>query len=306
MDNTDSKVILETDLPLPLFIRGKVRDTYDLGNQLLVIATDRISAFDSVLPVGIPEKGKVLNKLSVFWFRHTAELVHNHLLEDIDDVHCLDSYLPEESHFPFPLYLSGRSMIVKKVKRIPVECVVRGYLAGSAWAEYQQHGTVSGITMPKGLKESQILKQPLFTPTTKEESGHDLPLTMNQMKRLVGNRITQELEEQSLTIYNHAREYAQTRGIIIADTKFEFGLDGDALILIDELLTPDSSRFWDANKYEVGHSQPSYDKQPVRDWLVESGWNKEPPAPPLPPEVVKATTISYVQAYERLTGRLLV
>ena len=306
MANTDPKVTLGTDLPLPLFIRGKVRDTYDLGNQLLVIATDRISAFDSVLPVGIPEKGTVLNKLSVFWFRHTAELVHNHLLEDIDDVHCLDSYLPEESHSPFPLYLSGRSMIVKKVKRIPVECVVRGYLAGSAWAEYQQHGAVSGITMPKGLKESQILKQPLFTPTTKEESGHDLPLSMNQMKRLVGSRITQDLEEQSLAIYNHAREYAQTRGIIIADTKFEFGLDGDALILIDELLTPDSSRFWDASKYEVGHSQPSYDKQPVRDWLVKSGWNKEPPAPPLPPEVVEATSISYVQAYERLTGRLLV
>ena len=306
MDNTDSKVILETDLPLPLFIRGKVRDTYDLGNQLLVIATDRISAFDSVLPVGIPEKGTVLNKLSVFWFRHTAKLVPNHLLEDVDDVHCLDSYLPEENRFTCPVYLSGRSMIVKKVKRIPVECVVRGYLAGSAWAEYQQNGTVSGITMPKGLKESQILKHPLFTPTTKEETGHDVPLSMDQMKRLVGARVTQELEEKSLAIYNHAREYAKTRDIIIADTKFEFGLDGGALILIDEVLTPDSSRFWDASRYEVGHSQPSYDKQPVRDWLVESGWNKEPPAPPLPPEVVKATTTRYVQAYERLTGRLLV
>jgi len=306
MYNINSRVILDTDLPVPLFIRGKVRDTYNLGNQLLIIATDRISAFDSVLPVGIPEKGSVLNKLSVFWFRHTAELIPNHLLEDVDDVHCLDSYLPDENQFLYPAYLTGRSMIVKKVKRIPVECVVRGYLAGSAWAEYQQYGTISGLAMPEGLRESQELKQPLFTPTTKAETGHDLPLTMNEVKKLVGSRIAAELEEKSLEVYNYAREYAQTRGIIIADTKFEFGLDGDRLILIDELLTPDSSRFWDAELYKVGQSQPSYDKQPVRDWLVQSGWNKEPPAPPLPPDIIEATTRRYVQAYERLTGRQLV
>lgn len=306
MNNINSRVILDTDLPVPLFIRGKVRDTYDLGNQLLIIATDRISAFDVVLPVGIPEKGTVLNKLSVFWFRHTAELIPNHLLEDVDDVHCLDSYLPDENRFLYPAYLRGRSMIVKKVKRIPIECVVRGYLAGSAWAEYQQYGTISGLAMPEGLRESQELKQPLFTPTTKAETGHDLPLTMNEVKRLIGNRIAEEMEEKSLAIYKYAREYAQTRGIIIADTKFEFGLDGDRLILIDELLTPDSSRFWDAELYKVGQSQPSYDKQPVRDWLVQSGWNKEPPAPPLSPDVIEATTRRYVQAYEKLTGRQLV
>ncbi len=305
MYNIDSRVILDTDLPVPLFIRGKVRDTYDLGNQLLIIATDRISAFDAILPVGIPEKGTVLNKLSVFWFRHTAELIPNHLLEDVDDAHCLDSYLPDENRFPYPAYLTGRSMIVKKVKRIPIECVVRGYLAGSAWAEYQQYGTISGLAMPEGLRESQELKQPLFTPTTKADTGHDQPLTMNEVKRIIGNRIAAEMEEKSLSIYKYAREYAQTRGIIIADTKFEFGLDGDRLILIDELLTPDSSRFWDAELYKVGQSQPSYDKQPVRDWLVQSGWNKEPPAPPLSPDVIEATTRRYVQAYERLTGREL-
>jgi len=305
IDNTNPTVLLETDLPLPLFIRGKVRDTYDLGNQLLIIATARISAFDAVLPCGIPAKGLVLNQLSVFWFRHTADLMPNHLLEVVDDVYSLDSYLPAENRFPYPAYLAGRSMIVKKLKRIPVECVVRGYLAGSAWAEYQQYGTVSGATLPKGLRESQELRQPLFTPTTKAETGHDQPLTMDETKRLVGNRIAEEMEEKSLAIYSYAREYARARGIIIADTKFEFGLDEGRLILIDELLTPDSSRFWDANLYKIGQSQPSYDKQPVRDWLVESGWNKEPPAPMLPPEVIEATTRRYVQAYERLTGRKL-
>ena len=305
MDNLESSVLLETDLPLPLFIRGKVRDTYDLGNQLLIIATDRISAFDSVLPCGIPAKGLVLNQLSVFWFRHTADLIPNHIMEAIDDVHCLDSYLPARSRFAYPAYLVGRSMVVKKVKRIPVECVVRGYISGSAWAEYQQHGTVSGNPMPKGLQESQELHQPLFTPTTKAETGHDLPITMNDIIRLIGLRIANEMEEKSLSIYNYAREYARRRGIIIADTKFELGLDGDRLILIDELLTPDSSRFWDASQYKIGQSQPSFDKQPVRDWLVQSGWNKEPPAPTLPPEVIEATTNRYVQAYEKITERKL-
>ena len=303
--NLEIPVLLNTDLPLPLFIRGKVRDTYDLGNLLLIVATDRISAFDSVLPCGIPDKGLVLNQLSIFWFRQTANLVPNHLLEAVDDVHCLDSYLLTEDRFPYPSYLAGRSMVVKKARRIPVECVVRGYLSGSAWAEYQQHGTISGFSLPKGLQESQELPQPLFTPTTKAETGHDQPLTMDEIKRLVGETLAEEIKQKSLAVYNYAREYARARGIIIADTKLEFGLDDDRLILIDELLTPDSSRFWDAELYKVGQPQPSYDKQPVRDWLVQSGWNKEPPAPTLPTEVIEATTKRYEQAYERLTGRKL-
>ena len=303
--NISPSALLNTDLPLPLFLRGKVRDTYDLGNLLLMIATDRISAFDSVLPCGIPDKGLVLNQLSIFWFRQTQHLVPNHLIEAVDDMHCLDSYLPAESRFPCPAYLADRSMVVKKVKRIPVECVVRGYLAGSGWEEYQQYGTVSGLPLAKSLKQSQELSQPLFTPTTKAESGHDEPISMDKMKKIAGKDVAEELKEKSLAIYNYAREYAEARGIIIADTKMEFGLDNDRLILIDELLTPDSSRFWDAEQYKVGQSQPSYDKQPVRDWLVESGWNKEPPAPTLPPEVIEATTQRYQQAYERLTGRKL-
>ena len=298
-------ILLNTDLPLPLFIRGKVRDSYDLGNHLLIVATDRISAFDSVLPCGIPDKGLVLNQLSIFWFRQTANLVSNHLVEAVDDVHCLDTYIPAENRFPYPSYLAGRSMIVKKVKRIPIECVVRGYLAGSAWTEYQQYGTISGMALAKGWQESQELPQPLFTPTTKAETGHDQPLSMDKMKRLAGKALAEEMKDKSLLIYSFTREYARARGIIIADTKFEFGLDNDKLILIDELLTPDSSRLWNAEQYKVGQSQPSYDKQPVRDWLVQSGWNKEPPAPMLPPEVIEATAKRYQQAYERLTGRKL-
>jgi len=297
--------LTNTNLPLPLFIRGKVRDTYDLGNLLLIIATDRISAFDEVLPCGIPNKGLVLNQLSSFWFEKTRHLIPNHLIEVVDDVHCLDAYLPTESRFPYPSYLSGRSMIVKKAERIPVECVVRGYLSGSAWAEYQQHGTVSSFLLPKGLQESQELPQPLFTPTTKAETGHDLPLSMDETKKLVGEALAEEIKEKSLAIYSYARQYAKARGIIIADTKMEFGLDNNTLILIDELLTPDSSRFWDTVQYKVGKSQPSYDKQPVRDWLVQAGWNKEPPAPMLPPEVIEATSKRYQQGYERLTGKKL-
>jgi phosphoribosylaminoimidazole-succinocarboxamide synthase len=295
--------LINTNLPLPLFIRGKVRDTYDLGNLLLIVATDRISAFDSVLPAGVPDKGLVLNRLSAFWFKKTKDLVPNHLIEVIGKVHRLDSYLSPESRFPYPQYLAGRSMIVNKVKRIPIECVVRGYLSGSAWAEYQQHGTISGLPVAKGLQESQELPQPLFTPTTKAETGHDQPLSMDEIKRLVGEALAEEIKEKSLAIYNHAQQYARAKGIIIADTKFEFGLDNDKLVLIDELLTPDSSRLWDAKLYKVGQPQPSYDKQPVRDWLVQSGWNKEPPAPMLPPEVIEATTKRYREAYEKLTGK---
>jgi phosphoribosylaminoimidazole-succinocarboxamide synthase len=299
-------VLLSTKLPLPLFIRGKVRDTYQLGKLLLIIATDRISAFDVVLPAGIPNKGMVLNKLSAFWFNQTKDLVSNHLVEAVDDVRRLDAYLPAASRFDYPQYLAGRSMVVKKVRRLPVECVVRGYLSGSAWAEYKQSETVSGNPMPKGLAESQELPQPLFTPTTKAESGHDQPLSMDEMGKLVGGaELAGEIKEKSLAVYSYARGYAVTRGIIIADTKFEFGLDGDQLILIDELLTPDSSRIWDVELYKVGQSQPSYDKQPVRDWLTASGWNKEPPAPKLPKDVIEATTKRYEQAYERLTSRKL-
>ena len=224
-------------------------------------------------------------------------------IEDVDDVRCLDTYILEENRFPYPSYLTGRSMIVKKVKRIPIECVVRGYLSGSAWTEYQQYGAISEIALPKGLRESQELPQPLFTPTTKAESGHDLPLTANEMKNLVGEALAETLAEKSLAIYNYACEYAEKRGIIIADTKMEFGLDNDRLILIDELLTPDSSRIWDAALYRVGQPQPSYDKQPLRDWLVQTGWNKEPPAPALPPDVIEATARRYEQAYQRRTGR---
>ncbi len=301
----ESPVLLNTDLPMPVFIRGKVRDTYDLGNGLLIVATDRISAFDVVLPCGITDKGRVLNQLSAFWFEKTAGLITNHLIETVDDVKILDRFLPPPSRFSYPAYLRGRSMIVKKVHRVPVECVVRGYLAGSGWAEYQQSGSVCGIRLPEGLKESQELPEPIFTPTTKADTGHDEPMTMEGVEGLVGKTLAEGIREKSLAVYNFARRYARERGIIIADTKMEFGLDNYNLILIDELLTPDSSRFWEASRYKVGQSQPSYDKQPVRDWLADSGWDKQPPAPMLPEEVIEATAKRYREAYERLTGEKL-
>jgi phosphoribosylaminoimidazole-succinocarboxamide synthase len=301
----NSDILLKTDLPLPSFVKGKVRDTYDLGDRLLIVATDRISAFDVILPCGIPNKGRVLNQLSAFWFDQTRDLVPNHMIEVLNDASRLDAYLPPEKRFDYPAYLAGRSMVVKKVKRLPVECVARGYLSGSAWEEYRQSGTISGLRIAKGLKQSQELPQPLFTPTTKAESGHDLPLSMEEVGRMVGKTIAGEMEQKTLAIYSYAQGYALARGIIIADTKFEFGLDGDRLILIDELLTPDSSRIWETELYKVGQSQPSYDKQPVRDWLTDSGWNKEPPAPMLPPEVIEATSRRYRKAYERLTGKKL-
>jgi len=298
-------VLLKTNLPLPSFVKGKVRDTYDLGNLLLIVATDRISAFDVILPCGIPNKGRILNKLSAFWFYQTRDLLPNHLVEVLDDVNRLDAYLPPDKRFDYPAYLAGRSMVVKKVKRLPVECVARGYLSGSAWEEYQQHGTISGLRAARGLKQSQELPQPLFTPTTKAESGHDLPLSMEEVGKLVGETLAEEIEQKTLAIYSYAQGYALARGIIIADTKFEFGVEDGRLIIIDEMLTPDSSRIWETELYKVGQSQPSYDKQPVRDWLSGSGWNKEPPAPMLPPEVIKATSRRYQRAYERLTGKKL-
>jgi phosphoribosylaminoimidazole-succinocarboxamide synthase len=305
MDLSKYPVLLKTDLPLPVFIRGKVRDTYNLGGHLLIVATDRISAFDVVLPSGIPLKGHVLNRLSSFWFRRLADIIPNHMTEALDNVHSLDSYLFVESRFAYPSYLRGRSMVVKKVKRLPVECVVRGYLSGSAWAEYQQKHTISGKKVVDDFQESQELPQPLFTPTTKAETGHDEPVTKDYLVKIFGGRIAKELEEKSLAIYKSARDYALTKGIIIADTKFEFGIDNGKLMLIDEAITPDSSRFWDAAKYKAGQPQESLDKQPVRDWLIASGWNKEPPAPVLPPDVIEATAQRYIMAYEKLTGRKL-
>lgn len=301
----DTSVLLKTDLPLPLFGRGKVRDTYDLGDLLLIIATDRISAFDVILPCGIPDKGLILNRMSAFWFEQTRRLTPNHLVEPLEDLNRLDDFIPSKRRFKYPDYLIGRSMLVKKMARINIECVVRGYLAGSAWEEYRRTGNVCGYQLPKGLLESQELPEPLFTPTTKAEKGHDRPLTMNEMKEVVDSTLADELRIASLNIYNYARGYAMSKGIIIADTKMEFGLQGNKLILIDELLTPDSSRFWDVNSYKVGQSQPSYDKQPVRDWLANCNWNREPPAPMLPPEIIQSTAELYRRAYEQLTGRPL-
>jgi phosphoribosylaminoimidazole-succinocarboxamide synthase len=295
------ELLLETDMP-DLLYKGKVRDTYDLGDSLLMIATDRISAFDSVLPCGIPDKGAVLNQLSAFWFEKTAHIVPHHMIRMVDDVKWLNQTYSRS----FPESVAGRSMVVKKAERIDVECVVRGYISGSAWAEYQEKGTACGANLPEGLVESEELPQPIFTPTTKAESGHDEPITMKEMKNLIGEPQAAELMEKSMMLYRYARDYALERGIIIADTKMEFGVVDGQVILIDELLTPDSSRFWDADLYQVGQSQPSFDKQPVRDWLVQAGWDKEPPAPMLPEEVIAETTARYREGFRRLTGRELV
>lgn len=304
MKNNPS-VLINSELPLPSFVKGKVRDIYDLGKQLLIVATDRISAFDVILPCGIPDKGRVLNQISAFWFAETKNIIPNHVIETVNDVRVLDKYLPVNKRFTYPEYLVGRSMIVKKVKRLSVECVVRGYLAGSAWVEYQKSATVFGLPLPGGLLESHELPEPLFTPTTKAETGHDLTMNMEALIKELGATLANAVKEKSLAIYNFARKQAIAKGIIIADTKFEFGLEHDKLSVIDEMLTPDSSRFWDVKLYKVGQSQPSYDKQPVRDWLTKSGWNKEPPAPMLPPEVIESTSRIYRTAYEKLTGNKL-
>jgi phosphoribosylaminoimidazole-succinocarboxamide synthase len=299
-------VLINTNLPLPLFRRGKVRDVYGLGDKLLIVSTDRISAFDVVLPCGIPDKGRVLNQLSAFWFKKTAHILPNHLIKVIDSNVVLNE-VKNLSSQPGELTdsLIGRSMLVARAERIPVECVVRGYLSGSAWAEYKETGKIGDINLPQGMKESQELSQPIFTPTTKSDTEHDRPLTNQDIKGLGIEGLFGELEQKSLLIYCYARDYAKRRGIIIADTKFEFGFINGKLALIDELLTPDSSRFWDASQYEVGHSQPSFDKQPVRDWLLDSGWDKEPPAPTLPPEVIERTSKRYREVYSKLTGGVL-
>ncbi len=290
-------VLMETHLSLPLYRRGKVRDTYDLGHRLLMVSTDRISAFDVVLPTGIPDKGLVLTQLSAFWFERTAEVVPNHFLRLVDSTSVDGLEVPPD--------LVGRAMLVRKAQRIDIECIVRGYLAGSAWEEYRRQGTVNGEKMPAGLQESQELPEPLFTPTTKAEEGHDQPITFEQMVEMVGQRAATAMRLRSLALYRYARDYARERGIIIADTKFEFGWLDDEIILIDEVLTPDSSRFWPADDYRPGRSQPSFDKQFVRDYLTSVGWNREPPAPALPPDIVERTAEKYREAYRRLTGREL-
>lgn len=295
------ELLFETDMPDILY-KGKVRDTYDLGDSLLMIATDRISAFDSVLPCGIPDKGAVLNQMSAFWFDKTAHIVSHHMIRMVDDVEWLNRTYGRS----FSETVAWRSMVVQKAERIDIECVVRGYISGSAWAEYQEKGTVCGVNLPEGLVESEELPQPIFTPTTKADSGHDEPITMREMKNLIGEPRAAELMQKSMTLYRYARDYALERGIIIADTKMEFGVVDGQVILIDELLTPDSSRFWDAALYKAGKSQDSFDKQPVRDWLVQAGWDKEPPAPMLPEDVIAKTTARYREAFRRLTGRELV
>jgi len=287
---------METNLPgYALMARGKVRDIYDLGDQLLIVATDRLSAFDVVNPVGIPRKGEVLTALSAFWFRKVADLTPTHFLTD--DVEGFGYGL--EAHRDL---LAGRSMLVLKTEPVRVECVVRGYLAGSAWREYQAGGVVCGVELPEGLIEAQRLPEPIFTPAIKAESGHDENITFEQASELIGPGLAATLRERSIALYRFAADYALERGIIIADTKFEWGIRDGQVLLIDEVFTPDSSRFWPLDGYEPGRSQPSFDKQPVRDWLESTGWDKTPPAPPLPPEVVEATTERYVEALERLTA----
>jgi phosphoribosylaminoimidazole-succinocarboxamide synthase len=307
--NSNPEVLIDTNLSLPLFRRGKVRDVYDVGDKLLIVSTDRISAFDVVLPCGIPDKGRVLNQLSAFWFKETANILPNHVVKAIGTEETLRDVFSHVATDDYELkaldYLIDRSMLVARAERIPVECVVRGYLSGSAWAEYKETGRIGDISLPQGMKESQELPQPIFTPTTKSETEHDRPLTVQDIEDLGIGDIFKELEQKSLLIYGYARDYARSRGIIIADTKFEFGFINGKLVLIDELLTPDSSRFWEVSQYEIGHSQPSFDKQPVRDWLSASGWDKAPPAPMLPEDVIERTSKRYREVYGKLTGGVL-
>ena len=279
-----------------MLYRGKVRDTYDLGDGLLLmVATDRISAFDVVLPTGIPEKGAVLCQISAFWFDRTSHIVPNHFVALATDRADLD--LPQD--------LARRAMVVKRADRIDVECIVRGYITGSAWSEYRRSGNVAGIQMPEGLREGDAFPEPLFTPSTKAEEGHDENITVAQMEDMVGKELTAQLSEASIAVYAAARDYALQKGILIADTKFEFGVIDGEVALIDEALTPDSSRFWDMEGYAPGKSQPNYDKQFVRDWLDAAGWDHEPPAPELPPDVVERTHSRYLEAFSKLTGNPL-
>ncbi len=291
------EAVLETSLPgLPPPRRGKVRDVYDLGDRLLLVATDRISAFDCVLSPGIPQKGKILTQLSNFWFRRFADVVPNHLVET-EAVR-----FPEAASAHAPI-LAGRSVLATKCTVVPFECVARGYLAGSGWKEYRESGSVCGIALPKGLREADRLPEAIFTPATKAESGHDINVSFDAMASSAGTELAARLKAVTLELYGRAAAYAAGRGIVLADTKFEFGLDASGrLVWIDEALTPDSSRFWPADTWRPGGSPPSFDKQFVRDFLETTGWNKTPPAPVLPPDVVAGTRARYAEAYERLTG----
>jgi phosphoribosylaminoimidazole-succinocarboxamide synthase len=294
-----SSVLIDSTLPNKAH-RGKVRDTYDLGDgRLLIVATDRISAFDVVLPSGIPDKGAVLSQMSAFWFQLTDAVVPNHYIR------LADGSEADELPFDLPRELLGRSTIVKKAQRLDVECIARGYLAGSAWAEYRQSGTVSGVRMPAGMTESEQFPEPIFTPTTKAEVGHDENMSYSEMMDLVGPEAANALRLRTLAIYKYAAQFAAERGIIIADTKLEFGIVDGEPIIIDEMLTPDSSRFWPADEYHTGRAQPSFDKQFVRDWLTSIGWNREPPAPDMPEDITRKTSERYHEAYRRLTGREL-
>ncbi|MFC1495865.1 phosphoribosylaminoimidazolesuccinocarboxamide synthase [Candidatus Margulisiibacteriota bacterium] len=289
--------MLKTELKdIPITKSGKVRDIFDLGDKLLIVASDRISAFDSVMPNGIPDKGKILTQISNFWFSFTSDLIANHIIsEDVKD-------FPEQFQ-KYKDQLKKRTVLVKKSEVIPIECVVRGYLSGSGWKDYRLNGSVCGVKLPDDLKESDKLPHPIFTPTTKAESGHDLPITEKQMRDKVGGEITNILMSQSINIYQKAAAYALSRGVIIADTKFEFGEVGGNVILIDEVLTPDSSRFWPKDQYTPGKSQASFDKQFVRDYLVSIKWKKEPPAPALSEEVVLKTREKYLEAFKIITGK---
>lgn len=292
----NAPVVVNTELPVKILNKGKVRDLYEIDSHILLVATDRLSAFDVVLPDPIPSKGVCLTQLSKFWFDYTKKILPNHVIST--DV----SEFPQELQ-PYRSQLAYRSMLVKKTKVIPIECIVRGYLSGSAWSSYKKDGTVCGQSLPKGLKESDQFPEPLFTPSTKAKSGHDINISVAEMKQLVGEDIAETVGEYSLKIYNTAAAYAKKRGIIIADTKFEFGQYHNEIIWIDEALTPDSSRFWPADSYEPGKPQPSFDKQYVRDYLNSTGWDHNTAPPNLPAQVIKETTRKYEEAYEKITGK---
>ncbi|MBV8553504.1 MAG: phosphoribosylaminoimidazolesuccinocarboxamide synthase [Acidobacteriaceae bacterium] len=292
------EVILDTKLPLPLVARGKVRDIYDLGDTLLFIASDRISAFDCILGSGIPCKGRVLTQMSLFWFEFLRKTVQSHLLTaDVNEY-------PKELA-PYRKVLKGRSMLVRKADMVQVECVARGYLAGSGWKEYREHGTVCGIPLPAGLRDGDRLPEPIFTPATKAQTGHDMNVSFSYVANLLGMELAEKLRDYTLNIYNRAARYTQERGIILADTKFEFGFIAGELVLADEVLTPDSSRYWPVDSYSPGGPQLSFDKQYVRDYLETLSWDKRPPAPALPEEVIQRTSEKYQEAYTRITGRML-
>jgi phosphoribosylaminoimidazole-succinocarboxamide synthase len=293
-------ILTESTLDLPLLSRGKVRDIYDLGDKLLIVATDRLSAFDVVLPTGIPAKGAVLTQMSAFWFEKTGDIVPNHFIRVVEDTRVPE--VPVE----LPREMIGRAMVVKKAERIDVECVVRGYITGSGWSDYKKTGEICGIKLPEGMTESEAFPEPIFTPTTKADTGHDMPMTYQQVVKQIGAQGANAARVRALALYRFGADYARERGIIIADTKFEFGWLDDEVILIDEALTPDSSRFWPADQYEAGRGQPSYDKQFVRDYLTDIGWDKNPPGPELPADVVQKTSEKYIEAFERVTGRTLV